>query len=88
MSGSLCVRGHGDGDPGKTIDSLTYDDRSRRLCIHVVDVNEDIVSTIVADPDFHHIIADSRGADQHRQQKSEDDGRLTHFTHFALAIPL
>jgi hypothetical protein len=52
------------------------DDRSRRFRIHVVDGNENIVSTVVADLERHHVVADGRGAGQ-SQQKAEDDGRLT-----------
>src|ERR1035438_8063688 len=60
MSESRSARGRRDRDPGKTADSLTYDDRSRWLCIHVVDGNENIVSTVVVDLDRHHIVADSK----------------------------
>jgi hypothetical protein len=81
MSESRSARDHRDGDPGKTTDSLTDDHRSRRVCIHVVDGNEDIVSIVVADPERHHIVAKRRGAEQQSQQKTEDDGRLTQFTH-------
>jgi hypothetical protein len=81
MSGTRFARGHRDGDPGKTIDSLTDDNGCRRLGIHVVHGNQDVVGIVVGDPDRHHIVPDSRGADQECQQKAEDDGGLTQFTH-------
>jgi hypothetical protein len=77
MTGSRGVRGHRDGDPGKTVDSLADHNRSGRLRIHVVDGNENIVSAIVADAERQHIVADRRGADRHRQENTEDDGRPT-----------
>jgi hypothetical protein len=81
MTGSRGVRGHRDGDPGKTIDSLADHNGSGRISIHVVDGNEDIVRAIVADAQRQHIVADSGGADRHGQQHTEDDNRPTQFTH-------
>jgi hypothetical protein len=83
MSGTRFAGGHRDGDPGKTIDSLTDGNGCRRLGIHVVDRHEDVVGIIVGDPEreLHHIVPHGRGADQECQQKTEDDGGLTEFTH-------
>src|SRR5260370_6170505 len=77
MSESRWARRHRDRDPGKTANSLTHDDRSGRRGIHVVNGDENIVSTVVAELDRHHIVADSRGAARQSQQQAEDTGRLS-----------
>lgn len=46
---------------------------------HIVDGCDNLLRTIVADPDRHRI-ADSRGGNQEHRCEAGNEGGLTHFT--------
>jgi hypothetical protein len=74
--------GDRNGNPSKSVDSLTCDNRPRRLSIQVVDGHDNVVCTIVINSDRYHIVGDGSGGHQHQGETEEDD-KLTYRTHLS-----
>jgi len=77
ISGITRVNQH--GNPGKSADALIRNGYPRRLRVHIVDGCDNLLGTIVADPDRDRI-GDSRSGSQKHQRETGNEDRCTHLT--------